>query len=63
MNQTMFDVPDPLIVHVLLLTHGFKYNVLCYLPPSFLVSSVWQMFSNMKFMCPKDTDGDPPSLI
>jgi hypothetical protein len=33
------------------------------LPPSFLVSSVWQMFSNMKFMCSKHTDDDPPSLI
>ena len=27
MNQTMFDVPDPLNVHVLLLTHAFY--VLC----------------------------------
>ena len=25
MNQTMFDVPDPLVVHVLLLTHEFMY--------------------------------------
>ena len=24
MNQTMFDVPDPLVVHVLLLTHEFN---------------------------------------
>jgi hypothetical protein len=23
MNQTKFDVPDPLVVHVLLLTHEF----------------------------------------
>jgi len=23
MNRTMFDVPDPLVVHVLLLTHEF----------------------------------------
>jgi len=29
MNQTMFDVPDPLVVHVLLLTHEFMYNVIC----------------------------------
>jgi len=43
MNQTMFDVPDPLVVHVLLLTpplvvhvllltpssHRLKYNVIC----------------------------------
>ena len=28
-NQTMFDVPDPLVVHVLLLTHEFMYNVIC----------------------------------
>jgi len=28
MNQTMFDVPDPLVVHVLLLTHGFMYTIL-----------------------------------
>ena len=29
MNQTMFDVPDPLVVHLLLLTHEFMYNVIC----------------------------------
>jgi len=40
MNQTTFDVPDPLVVHVLLLTHEFIYTY-CYLPPSFLVSSVY----------------------
>jgi len=28
-NQTMFDVPDPLVVHVLLLTHEFLYNNIC----------------------------------
>ena len=29
MNQTTFDVPDPLVVHVLLLiTHEFMYNPL-----------------------------------
>ena len=33
MNQTMFDVPNPLVVHVLLLTHEFKYNVI-HLPSS-----------------------------
>ena len=26
MNQTMFEVPDPLVVHVLLLTHEFMYS-------------------------------------
>ena len=31
MNQTMFDVPDPLVVHVLLLTHESIYNVICLL--------------------------------
>ena len=29
MNQTMFDVPDPLVVHVLLLTHESMHNVIC----------------------------------
>ena len=29
MNQTMFDVPDPLVVHVLLLTHEFARNAIC----------------------------------
>jgi hypothetical protein len=29
MNETLFGVPDPLIVHVLLLTHEFVYNVIC----------------------------------
>ena len=29
MDQTMFDVPDPLVVHVLLLTHELGYNVIC----------------------------------
>jgi len=33
MNQIMFNVPDPLVVHVLLLTHGLMYNVK-YLPHS-----------------------------
>jgi len=28
-NQTMFNVPDLLVVHVLLLTHEFIYNVIC----------------------------------
>jgi hypothetical protein len=58
--DTMFDVPDPLAVHVLLLTHEFSI-LLC--ASSFLVSSVWRMFSSMKFMCPKHTNDDPPSLI
>ena len=57
-NQTMFDVPDPLVVHVLLLTHEFMQNVIA-LPPSFLVPSVWQ---SMFLMCPKITN-DSPSLI
>jgi len=34
----MFDVLDPLVVYVLLLTHEFMYNVICYLPPPFLSS-------------------------
>jgi len=38
MNQIMSDVPDPLVVHVLHLTHDFT---LLFLPPSSLVSSVW----------------------
>ena len=29
MNQTMSDVLDPLVVHVLLLIHEFKYNNTC----------------------------------
>ena len=29
MNQTMFHVPDPLVVHVLLLKHELMYNVIC----------------------------------
>jgi hypothetical protein len=29
MNQTMFDVPDPLVVHVLLLRHELMYNAIC----------------------------------
>ena len=41
MNQTIFDVPDLLVVNVLLLTHEL-YVWIVYLPPSFLVSSVWQ---------------------
>jgi len=27
MNQTMFDVPDPLVMHVMLLKHEFMYNI------------------------------------
>jgi hypothetical protein len=56
MNQTMSDVPGPLVVHVLLLTHGFMYNVICL--PLLGISSVWQ---SKFFMCPKFTD-DSPSL-
>jgi len=63
MNQTMFDVPNPLVVHVLLFNMSLCITIFASLPPSFLVSSVWQMFSNMKFMCSKHTDDDPPSLI
>ena len=37
MSQTMFDVPDPLVVHVLLLTHEFKYDSNC-LPDSWYLS-------------------------
>ena len=37
MKQTIFDVPDPLIARVPLFTHEFWL----YMPPSFLVSSVW----------------------
>jgi hypothetical protein len=29
MNQTMFNVPDPFVVHVLLLTFEFMYNNIC----------------------------------
>jgi len=37
MNQIMFDVPAPLVVHVLHLTHDFTF---LFLPPLFSVSSV-----------------------
>ena len=37
MNQTTFDVPDPLVVHVLLLTHKFYVGVIF---ASFLVISM-----------------------
>jgi len=30
MNQIMFDVPDPLFVHVLYLTHDFMLLTKCY---------------------------------
>jgi len=55
-NQTMFDVPDPLIVHVVLLIHEF-YVWYC-LPPSFLVSSVWQSI----FSCVRNTQMMIPPL-
>jgi len=51
MNQTMFVVPDPLVVHVLLLTHEFIYNVIC-----LLHSWYPQCDGSMFFMCPKHTD-------
>ena len=57
MNQTLFDVPGPLVVHVLLLTHEFIYNVIR-LPHSWYPQCDRPMF----FPCPKLTD-DSPSLI
>ena len=55
MNQTMFDVPDPLVVHVLLLTHKFMYNNVCLLILGFVCVTVHI------FHVPK-TD-DSPSLF
>jgi len=39
----MFDVPDPLVVHVLLLTHELIYNVIC-LPHSWYPQCDKSMF-------------------
>ena len=50
MNQTMFDVPDPLVVHVLLLTHEFIYNVVIICLPH---SWYPQYDRSMFFTCPK----------
>jgi hypothetical protein len=61
MNQTMIDVSDRLVVHVLLLTHERVYIIL--FASLILDILMCQMFSNMKLMCPKHTDDDPPSLI
>jgi hypothetical protein len=58
MNQTTFDVPDPLVVHVLLLTHEFMNNKIC-LPNSWYP----QCHRSMFLTCPKHTDDDNPSLI
>jgi hypothetical protein len=55
MNQTMFDVPDPLVVHVLFLTHEFIYNVIC------LPQSWYPHVTVHVFYVPKITD-DSPSL-
>jgi len=49
-----FDVLDPLVVHMLLLTHEFIYNVIC-LPHSWYP----QCDSPLPFMCPKLTDDSP----
>jgi len=43
MNQTMFDVSDPLVMHVLLLTHEYMHNVSC-LPRSWYLSATVQVF-------------------
>jgi hypothetical protein len=57
MNQTMFEVPDPLVVHVLLLTHEFMYSTnIC------LLHSWYPQCDIHVFMYPKFTD-DSPSLI
>ena len=39
--RRMFDVPDPLDVHVLLLSHEFMYNIIC-LPHFWPCFFVWQ---------------------
>ena len=57
MNQTIFYVPDPLVMHVLLLTHESMHNNIC-LPHSWYPQCDRACF----FMCPNLTD-DSPSLI
>jgi hypothetical protein len=59
MNQTMIDVPDPLIVHVLLLIHEFMHSNIC-LPHFWCFQCDSPYF--FPCMCPKHTD-DSPSLI
>jgi len=48
---------NPLVVHVLLLTHEFVYDNIC-IPHSWYPQCEQSMF----FMCPKHTDSSP-SLI
>jgi len=57
MYQTVFDVPDPLVVHVLLLTHEFYVYNTCLPHPGIFSVTVHV------FMRPKHTDDDSPSLI
>ena len=54
MNQTMFDVPDPLVVHVLLLTHEF-YDTICLL----LILSILTVTAHVFHVVPK-TQMIPP---
>ena len=58
MNQIMFDVPDLLVVHVLLLTHEYMYSNIC-LP---LILGILSVTVHVFFMCPKHTE-DSSSLI
>ena len=60
MNQTMFHVQTLSLCMCCSSHMSFMYDHISYLPPSFLVSSVWQ---SMFFRFPKHTDNDFPSLI
>jgi len=53
MNQTMFDVPDPLVVHVLLLTHEM-FNNIC------LPHSWYPQFDSPCFLCAQNSQMIPP---
>jgi hypothetical protein len=57
MNQTMFDVLDPLVVHVLLLTHEFLYNNCC------LPHSWYPHCDSPCFSCAQNTQNDSPSVM
>jgi len=53
-SPCMFDVPDPLVVHVLLLTHEFMYNVICH-PHSW-----YPQCDSPSFLCAQHAQMIPP---
>jgi hypothetical protein len=54
MNQTLFDVPDPLVVHVLLLTHEF----ICIMLFASLILDILNVTVHV-FYVPSLTDDSP----